>query len=56
MGDEVCALLISGGYADKGGTPADLVLPGPAGVSVLEAAAPPEAVRRRLPEPALPDQ
>jgi putative PIG3 family NAD(P)H quinone oxidoreductase len=42
VGDEVCALLISGGYADKVVTPAGLVLPVPAGLSLLEAAALPE--------------
>jgi putative PIG3 family NAD(P)H quinone oxidoreductase len=38
----VCALLISGGYADRVVTPAGLVLPVPAGLSLLEAAALPE--------------
>jgi len=37
-GDEVCALLPGGGYADHVTTPADLALPMPPGVSLVEAA------------------
>jgi putative PIG3 family NAD(P)H quinone oxidoreductase len=40
--DEVCALLSGGGYAEKVAVPAGQLLPVPAGVSVLEAAALPE--------------
>jgi putative PIG3 family NAD(P)H quinone oxidoreductase len=42
VGDEVCALLASGGYADKVAVPAGQVLPVPAGVSLVDAAALPE--------------
>ena len=42
VGDEVCALLGGGGYAEKVAVPAGHVLPVPSGVSVLEAAALPE--------------
>ncbi|MBA2444576.1 MAG: NAD(P)H-quinone oxidoreductase [Nocardioidaceae bacterium] len=42
IGDEVCALLASGGYADKVAAPAGQVLPVPPGVSLVEAAALPE--------------
>jgi putative PIG3 family NAD(P)H quinone oxidoreductase len=42
LGDEVCALLLSGGYADKVAVPVGLVLPVPAGVSLVHAAALPE--------------
>lgn len=42
VGDEVCALLVGGGYADKVAVPAGQVLPVPSGVSVVEAAALPE--------------
>jgi putative PIG3 family NAD(P)H quinone oxidoreductase len=43
VGDEVCALLVSGGYADKVGVPAGQLLPIPPGVSLVDAAALPEA-------------
>jgi putative PIG3 family NAD(P)H quinone oxidoreductase len=42
VGDEVCALLSGGGYAEKVAVPAGQLLPVPAGLSVLEAAALPE--------------
>jgi putative PIG3 family NAD(P)H quinone oxidoreductase len=42
VGDEVCALLSGGGYAEKVAVPAGQLLPVPAGVSVLEAAGLPE--------------
>ncbi len=42
VGDEVCALLGGGGYAERVAVPADLVLPVPAGLSLVEAAALPE--------------
>lgn len=42
-GDEVCALLSGGGYAELAVVDATLVLPVPAGVSLEEAAALPEA-------------
>lgn len=42
VGDEVCALLQGGGYAERVVVDQGLVLPVPAGVSVLEAAALPE--------------
>jgi NADPH2:quinone reductase len=42
-GDEVCALLGGGGYAEKVAVPADMALPVPAGLSMVEAAAIPEA-------------
>ncbi len=44
VGDEVCALLAGGGYAERVAVPAGQLLPVPAGVSVAEAAALPEAV------------
>jgi putative PIG3 family NAD(P)H quinone oxidoreductase len=44
LGDEVCALLLSGGYADKVAVPAGLVLPVPPGVGLVDAAALPEVV------------
>jgi putative PIG3 family NAD(P)H quinone oxidoreductase len=42
VGDEVCALLVGGGYAEQVAVPAGQLLPVPAGVSVVEAAALPE--------------
>ena len=42
VGDEVCALLSGGGYAELVAVPAGQVLPVPAGVSLVEAAALPE--------------
>lgn len=42
-GDHVCALLGGGGYAERVAVPAGLVLPVPAGLSMAEAAAVPEA-------------
>jgi len=42
VGDEVCALLGGGGYAERVAVPAELVLPVPAGLSLTEAAALPE--------------
>jgi NADPH2:quinone reductase len=42
-GDRVCALLGGGGYAEKVAVPADMALPVPAGLSMVEAAAIPEA-------------
>lgn len=42
IGDEVCALLPGGGYAERAVVDQSLVLPVPAGVSLLEAAALPE--------------
>lgn len=42
VGDEVCALLSGGGYAEKVTAPVGLVLPVPAGVSLIDAAALPE--------------
>ena len=44
VGDEVCALLPSGGYAAKVTVAAGLVLPKPAGISLVEAAGLPETV------------
>lgn len=44
IGDEVCALLVGGGYAQKVTAPAGQVLPVPSGVSLLAAAALPEVV------------
>ncbi len=41
-GDKVCALLGSGGYAEKVAVPAGMVLPVPDGLSMAEAAAIPE--------------
>ena len=41
-GDEACALLAGGGYAERVAVPAGQLLPVPAGVSVVEAAALPE--------------
>lgn len=43
VGDKVCALLGGGGYAEQVAVPADMVLPIPEGVSMVEAAAIPEA-------------
>lgn len=42
VGDEVCALLAGGGYAEKVCVPAGQLLPVPAGLDVLSAAALPE--------------
>lgn len=42
-GDKVCALLGGGGYAQQVAVPADMVLPVPKGLSMVEAAALPEA-------------
>jgi putative PIG3 family NAD(P)H quinone oxidoreductase len=44
VGDQVCALLSGGGYAEHVAVPAAQVLPVPDGVSLLEAAALPEVV------------
>jgi putative PIG3 family NAD(P)H quinone oxidoreductase len=44
VGDEVCALLAGGGYAEYVTVPAGQVLPVPAGVSLVDAAALPEVV------------
>lgn len=44
LGDEVCALLAGGGYAEKVAVPALQVLPVPRGVDLISAAALPEAV------------
>jgi NADPH2:quinone reductase len=43
VGDKVCALLGGGGYAEKVAVPAGMVLPVPKGLSMIEAAAIPEA-------------
>lgn len=43
IGDEVCALLTAGGYAERVAVPATQVLPVPAGISLAHAAALPEA-------------
>jgi putative PIG3 family NAD(P)H quinone oxidoreductase len=43
VGDEVCALLSGGGYAEQVLVPAGQLLPVPAGVSLIDAAALPEA-------------
>ncbi|MDT7539595.1 MAG: hypothetical protein QOI82_3180 [Actinomycetota bacterium] len=42
VGDEVCALLSGGGYAEQVAVPAGQLLPVPAGVSLVEAAGLPE--------------
>ncbi|MFI9381050.1 NAD(P)H-quinone oxidoreductase [Kutzneria sp. NPDC052558] len=44
VGDEVCALLAGGGYAEKVAVPAPQLLPVPKGVSLVDAAALPEVV------------
>jgi len=44
IGDRVCALLAGGGYAEKAVVSADLLLPVPDGVGLIDAAALPEAV------------
>ncbi|MEU6088559.1 NAD(P)H-quinone oxidoreductase [Streptomyces sp. NPDC047085] len=44
VGDEVCALLAGGGYAQKVSVPAGQLLPVPAGVDLKQAAALPEVV------------
>jgi putative PIG3 family NAD(P)H quinone oxidoreductase len=43
IGDEVCALLAGGGYAEQVAVPAGQLLPIPAGVPLIEAAGLPEA-------------
>src|SRR5258708_6560551 len=43
IGDEVCALLSGGGYAERVAVPAGQVMPLPDGVGVIDAAALPEA-------------
>lgn len=42
VGDEVCALLSGGGYAERVAVPAGQLMPVPSGVSLVEAAALPE--------------
>jgi putative PIG3 family NAD(P)H quinone oxidoreductase len=42
VGDQVCALLSGGGYAERVAVPAGQLLPVPAGVSLMDAAALPE--------------
>ena len=42
VGDEVCALLVGGGYAEQVTVPTGQVLPVPAGVDLIDAAALPE--------------
>jgi len=42
VGDEVCALLAGGGYAERVAVPAGQLLPRPAGVDLVDAAALPE--------------
>ncbi|HZC27231.1 MAG TPA: alcohol dehydrogenase catalytic domain-containing protein, partial [Actinopolymorphaceae bacterium] len=44
VGDEVCALLAGGGYAERVVTPAVQVMPRPDGVSLVDAAGLPETV------------
>src|SRR5919206_79316 len=44
VGDEVCALLSGGGYAERVAVPAEQLLPRPAGVDLADAAALPEVV------------
>ncbi|MER5940904.1 NAD(P)H-quinone oxidoreductase [Streptomyces sp. NPDC001928] len=44
VGDEVCALLAGGGYAEKVAVPAGQLLPVPKGLSLTQAAALPEVV------------
>ncbi|MCY0945421.1 NAD(P)H-quinone oxidoreductase [Streptomyces antarcticus] len=44
VGDEVCALLAGGGYAEKVAVPAGQLLPVPAGMDLVTAAALPEVV------------
>ncbi|MFK4108975.1 NAD(P)H-quinone oxidoreductase [Streptomyces sp. NPDC002176] len=44
VGDEVCALLTGGGYAEKVAVPAGQLLPVPKGVGLVQAAALPEVV------------
>jgi putative PIG3 family NAD(P)H quinone oxidoreductase len=44
VGDQVCALLTAGGYAEQVAVPAGQVLPVPAGLTPVEAAALPEVV------------
>jgi putative PIG3 family NAD(P)H quinone oxidoreductase len=44
VGDQVCALLSGGGYAEQVAVPATQLLPVPAGVSLVNAAALPEVV------------
>ncbi|MET8751898.1 NAD(P)H-quinone oxidoreductase [Streptomyces sp. NPDC004667] len=44
VGDEVCALLVGGGYAERVAVPVGQLLPVPAGVDLVAAAALPEVV------------
>ena len=44
VGDEVCALLAGGGYAEQVAVPAGQLLPVPAGISLTDAAALPEVI------------
>jgi putative PIG3 family NAD(P)H quinone oxidoreductase len=44
VGDQVCALVSGGGYAEQVAVPASQLLPVPAGVSLIEAAGLPEVV------------
>ncbi len=43
-GDRVCALLGGGGYAERATVPADMAVPIPDGLSMVEAASIPEAM------------
>ncbi len=43
-GDQVCALLAGGGYAEKVAVPAGQLLPAPKATTLVEAAALPETV------------
>jgi len=43
VGDQVCAVLASGGYAEQAVVPAEMVMPLPPGLDLVEAAAVPEA-------------
>lgn len=43
VGDEVCALISGGGYAEYVAVPASMLMPVPAGLSLIDAAALPEA-------------
>jgi NADPH2:quinone reductase len=42
VGDQVCALVAGGGYAERAAVPQEQVLPAPKGLSLIEAAAIPE--------------
>src|SRR3712207_7117704 len=54
VGDEVCALLSGGGYAERGAVPAGQLLPPPAGGGVAHAPGPAQGARPGVVDAVLP--